>query len=124
MPGLNRTTESISSSDDERSGDFEKTSSHGSAPSSVEDSPFTYEYPAVNFPGYAEKPLDEQLEPLAVVGMGVYNMTRDQRCRLLNFCDHRLQTSRRSQGAQSALGHDDQPALWPDSQSACITIQH
>ncbi|XXG97578.1 short-chain alcohol dehydrogenase [Hypoxylon texense] len=30
----------------------------------------TSDYPAVNFPDYAEKPLDEQLEPIAVVGMG------------------------------------------------------
>ncbi|KAF7524694.1 hypothetical protein G7054_g11326 [Neopestalotiopsis clavispora] len=29
-----------------------------------------HEYPAASFPGYAEKPLDEQLEPIAVVGMG------------------------------------------------------
>ncbi|KAH8195328.1 hypothetical protein TruAng_010496 [Truncatella angustata] len=29
-----------------------------------------HEYPAISFPGYAEKPLDEQLEPIAVVGMG------------------------------------------------------
>ncbi|KAK8062454.1 hypothetical protein PG997_014551 [Apiospora hydei] len=28
------------------------------------------DYPALSFPGYAEKPLDEQLEPIAVVGMG------------------------------------------------------
>jgi hypothetical protein len=28
------------------------------------------EYPAVTFPGYAEQPLDKQLEPIAVVGMG------------------------------------------------------
>ncbi|KAH8698986.1 putative polyketide synthase [Talaromyces proteolyticus] len=28
------------------------------------------DYPAVNFPGYSEKPLNEQLEPIAVVGMG------------------------------------------------------
>ncbi|KAL9047183.1 MAG: hypothetical protein Q9214_000184, partial [Letrouitia sp. 1 TL-2023] len=28
------------------------------------------EYPAVSFPGYAEKPLSEQLEPVAIVGMG------------------------------------------------------
>lgn len=38
------------------------------------DSPFQVmddgEYPAVNFPGYSEKPLSEQLEPIAVVGMG------------------------------------------------------
>ena len=28
------------------------------------------EYPALSFPGYAEKPLTEQLEPIAVIGMG------------------------------------------------------
>lgn len=28
------------------------------------------DYRAALFPGYAEKPLDEQLEPIAVVGMG------------------------------------------------------
>lgn len=30
----------------------------------------TDKYPAISFPGYAEKPLDEQLEPIAIVGMG------------------------------------------------------
>ena len=28
------------------------------------------DYPALAFPEYAEKPLTEQLEPIAVVGMG------------------------------------------------------
>jgi hypothetical protein len=28
------------------------------------------DYPAASIPGYAEKPLNEQLEPIAVVGMG------------------------------------------------------
>ena len=28
------------------------------------------DYPALNFPGYSEKPADELLEPIAVVGMG------------------------------------------------------
>lgn len=28
------------------------------------------DYPALPFPGYTEKPLNEQLEPIAVVGMG------------------------------------------------------
>lgn len=28
------------------------------------------DYAAISFPGYAEKPLSEQLEPIAVVGMG------------------------------------------------------
>jgi hypothetical protein len=29
-----------------------------------------YDYPAASFPGYAEQPLENQLEPIAVVGMG------------------------------------------------------
>ncbi|TVY54903.1 Reducing polyketide synthase DEP5 [Lachnellula cervina] len=37
-------------------------------PNSVLDE--SNDYPAVSFPGYAEKPLDEQLEPIAVIGMG------------------------------------------------------
>lgn len=31
-----------------------------------------FEYPALSFPSYAEKPLSEQLEPIAVVGMGKF----------------------------------------------------
>lgn len=34
----------------------------------VEDS----EYPAISFDGYSEKPLSQQLEPIAVVGMGMF----------------------------------------------------
>ena len=33
-----------------------------------------FEYPAMSFPGYSEKPLSEQLEPIAVVGMGVSSL--------------------------------------------------
>jgi hypothetical protein len=32
------------------------------------------EYPAIDFQGYAEKPLSEQLTPIAVVGMGKSNL--------------------------------------------------
>lgn len=32
-----------------------------------------HEYPALLFPGYSEKPLSEQLEPIAVIGMGTLN---------------------------------------------------
>jgi hypothetical protein len=41
---------------------------NGSAttPSIIDD----LQYPALSFPGYSEKPLSEQLEPIAVVGMG------------------------------------------------------
>lgn len=28
------------------------------------------EYAGISFPGYSEKPLSEQLEPIAVIGMG------------------------------------------------------
>ena len=31
------------------------------------------DYVALDFEGYAEKPLSEQLEPIAVVGMGKHN---------------------------------------------------
>lgn len=34
----------------------------------VEDS----DYPAISFDGYSEKPLSQQLEPIAVVGMGMF----------------------------------------------------
>ncbi|KAK5999099.1 Reducing polyketide synthase DEP5 [Cladobotryum mycophilum] len=39
-------------------------------PSSAASSAGGDAYPALSFPGYAENPLDEQLEPIAVVGMG------------------------------------------------------
>jgi len=70
MPGLNQTA-----SNDQRNCQVGKTSSCGSTPFSIQDGPSTYEYPAATFPGYAEKPLYEQLEPLAVVGMGTYITT-------------------------------------------------
>jgi hypothetical protein len=54
--------------------------SSGSSSSGENDSPITTPsstsvvgedtYPALSFPGPAELPLDEQLEPIAVVGMG------------------------------------------------------
>lgn len=58
MPGLLRTSRSSSQDSFENSRDSShKASIHG-------------DYPALSFPGYAEKPLDEQLEPIAVIGMG------------------------------------------------------
>lgn len=62
MPGIIKETawsspsESASSSDNEAWGT--ETSFNG------------HEYPAASFPGYNEKPLAEQLEPIAVCGMG------------------------------------------------------
>lgn len=61
MPGL--ITGSRSSSEGPRAN--EQGSSRNSV---VED-----DYVATSFPGYAEKPLEEQLEPIAVVGMGKLN---------------------------------------------------
>jgi len=59
MPGRLRTSRSTSTSG----------RSDGTHPTSVESLSFD-EYPAVSFPGYAEKPLKDQLEGIAVVGMG------------------------------------------------------
>ncbi|KAH7319610.1 putative polyketide synthase [Stachybotrys elegans] len=60
MPGLLLRTSRSSSQHSEES----RRSSSESASSVYGD------YPAASFPGYAEKPLDEQLEPIAVCGMG------------------------------------------------------
>ncbi|KAH8200322.1 hypothetical protein TruAng_005538 [Truncatella angustata] len=43
---------------------------HASRQGSSRNSVIEDDYQAASFPGYAEKPLDEQLEPIAVVGMG------------------------------------------------------
>ncbi|KAI1842798.1 hypothetical protein JX266_010974 [Neoarthrinium moseri] len=43
---------------------------HASRQGSSRNSVIEDDYPAATFPGYAEKPLDEQLEPIAVIGMG------------------------------------------------------
>ena len=65
--------------------------SSGSSESSFNDSANTgnaqviddIEYPALSFPGYGEKPLGEQLEPIAVVGMG--KQTRHGLSQVCNF---------------------------------------
>ncbi|KAI9164038.1 Reducing polyketide synthase DEP5 [Paramyrothecium foliicola] len=57
MPGLLRTSSSSSQVSDGSRDSSQSTSLYG-------------DYPALSFPGYAEKPLDEQLEPIAVIGMG------------------------------------------------------
>lgn len=61
MPGLLRVTTSSSSSDDHDNAPV------GSSPPTSDDGG---QYPATSFPGYAEKPLNKQLEPIAVIGMG------------------------------------------------------
>jgi len=60
MPGLLRAASPSLSSDgnDNQAGWTPPTSDDGR------------HYPATSFPGYSEKPLNEQLEPIAVVGMG------------------------------------------------------
>ncbi|KAI2617417.1 putative polyketide synthase [Hypoxylon sp. NC1633] len=58
MPSILRTASSSSSGSD------------GDTPGTSVGSSESGDYPAVTFPDYAEKPLDEQLEPIAVVGMG------------------------------------------------------
>jgi hypothetical protein len=68
MPGLIRQSYSSSSSSD---GSF---NDDGSVSSSVvlED----MQYPALSFPGYSEKPISKQLEPIAVIGMGKYCVSK------------------------------------------------
>jgi hypothetical protein len=64
MPGLIRQSYSSASSSDGSFNDDGSISSTG-----IHDD---LSYPALSFPGYGEKPLSEQLEPIAVVGMGEY----------------------------------------------------
>ncbi|KAI0886565.1 KR domain-containing protein [Annulohypoxylon maeteangense] len=71
MPALTRSPSSSSgSSYDERPTASHELPTPDTAASSASSSMGADEYPALSFPGYAEKPLDEQLEPIAVIGMG------------------------------------------------------
>ena len=63
MPGLLRDGFSSSSSE---SGSFTENGAWAGIESSKKDAP----YVAASYPGYSEKPLAEQLEPIAVCGMG------------------------------------------------------
>lgn len=67
MPGIVKETAWSSASDSASSSDNE---AWGAEPS------FNgHEYVAASFPGYKEKPLAEQLEPIAVCGMGMFPPT-------------------------------------------------
>jgi len=66
MPGLIRQSYSSSSSSDDS---FNNDDSSSISSTGVHDD---LSYPALSVPGYGEKPLSEQLEPIAVVGMGEY----------------------------------------------------
>lgn len=81
------------------------------------------EYPAVSFPGYAEKPLSEQLEPIAVVGMGQSPRRPDDLISALKRII-RLPAARRRQFSRGILGPDDESAIWDDTQSAQIPFQY
>ena len=63
MPGV---TIGSRSSSEGPSGDKPTSNPSGSSESSLMDE----DYAAASFPGYSEKPLEEQLEPIAVIGMG------------------------------------------------------
>lgn len=63
MPGVLRETWSSSS----ESGSSSDNDFSDASQLSYKDS----KYPATSFPGYSEKPLNEQLEPIAVCGMGM-----------------------------------------------------
>lgn len=62
MPSLIKQYRSSSSS--------ELSSSSESAEAGIAQVVDDGDYPALSFPGYAEKALGEQIEPIAVVGMG------------------------------------------------------
>ncbi|KFA49089.1 hypothetical protein S40293_07096 [Stachybotrys chartarum IBT 40293] len=68
MPGLVRTPSTSSASGSGPDDNLHNVTSPSSVGSSVDGD--RESYAAANFPGYSEKPLDEQLEPIAVVGMG------------------------------------------------------
>jgi hypothetical protein len=70
MPGVIRSS-SVSS---ESGSGSDKSPLHVTSPSSAGSSAILDQddYAAKSFPEYAEKPLEEQLEPIAVVGMGKY----------------------------------------------------
>ncbi|KAK4452526.1 putative polyketide synthase [Podospora aff. communis PSN243] len=59
MPGLLKLTSSGATSSQDSGSDL-----------GHEDGPIVDDYPAASFPGYSEKPLSENLEPIAVIGMG------------------------------------------------------
>jgi hypothetical protein len=63
MPGVLKDNFSSSSSE---TGSFTDNGLSGGAETSYKDG----SYPAASYPGYSEKPLNEQLEPIAVCGMG------------------------------------------------------
>lgn len=66
MPAVTRNASPSSQSS------FDGLHNSDTSPSSAASSAGDDEYAAASFPDYAEKPLDEQLEPIAVVGMGMY----------------------------------------------------
>ena len=70
MPGLIRQSYSSSSSSD---GSFSNDDSSSISSTGLHDD---LSYPALSVPDYGEKPLSEQLEPIAVVGMGEYLFMR------------------------------------------------
>ena len=94
MPFIRNTSSSSSSSSSP-----ERRNNHADGTHIVYDD----EYPAVSFPDYHEKPLSQQLEPIAVVGMG---------CRLPGDVS-----------SVRILGFDDREAKRTDSQSPCLPLQ-
>ena len=101
MPGLLRETLSSSSSSSEIS------SSHGLS-DCTEPVVKDMEYAALPYPGYSEKALSEQLEPIAVCGMGRLALV------LLDLDLHLLCSLSSTWGRQLpswVLGYDAQPTV-------------
>lgn len=98
MPGLLKKTPYSSSSESGSSTDNEVFGIH-------EPDYKDGEYPAASFPGYNEKPLKDQLEPIAVCGMGMsFWLAGDPGLQML--CS--LSFARRCQFSSWVLGNDAQ----------------
>lgn len=119
MPALVKEWQSLASSE----GSID--SSHDSHSGVMEN----FEYPALSFPGYSEKPLSEQLEPLAVVGLGMLNSVVYTAC--VNSLTswqyqahaYRVPPPREDKFSARVLGHDDEQENWADAKGSIITVQ-
>lgn len=123
MPGLVGVTTASSSSDEN------EVAVPGSTPPTSDDGG---QYPAASFPGYAEKPLNEQLEPIALIGMGKCHFltkpcAKGRRLELGKkqlTINSSLSVTRRCWVGIGLLGHDDQQEDGPNAQGPIFTFQH
>lgn len=94
----------------------------------IEDS----QYPAQSFNDYSEKPLSEQLEAIAVVGMGMLkksalldnSLSEESLVSCFDTNADRLSSSWRYQLSTEVLGNDDEQKFGPDPESSVFSIQY